>query len=108
MAALGELDDAAAAGIGVAIGVGDLFAMSRDVVEDQAFAQRQIAERDLPGAETPEDRVEQHRTRHGEIRPARLETGHAQPFLDVQRDELLSYAPQELRRHPAVAHHRVE
>ena len=47
VAALGQLEDAAAADVGIAIGLRDLLAVPRDVVEHQPFAQRQIAERDL-------------------------------------------------------------
>ena len=47
VAALGELEDAAAADVGIAIGLRDLLAVPRDVVEHQPFAQRQIAQRDL-------------------------------------------------------------
>ena len=47
VAALGELDDAAAPDVGIAIGLRDLLAVPRDVVEHQPFAQRQIAQRDL-------------------------------------------------------------
>ena len=56
VAALGELDDAAAPDVGIAIGLRDLLAVARDVVEDEPFAQRQVAERDLVGAEPPQDR----------------------------------------------------
>jgi len=38
IAALGQLDDAAAPHIGVAVGLRDLLAMARDVVEDEALA----------------------------------------------------------------------
>ena len=85
VAALGQLDDAAAADVGVAIGLRDLLAVPRDVVEDQPFAQRQIAERDLGGAEPPEDRVEQDRAGDGEVGAARIEPGHAQPLLEIER-----------------------
>ena len=50
-AALGQLDDAAAADVGIAIDLRDLLAVPVDVVEDQPFAQRQVAQRDLVGAE---------------------------------------------------------
>jgi hypothetical protein len=45
VAPLAELDDAATSDVGVAIGLRDLLAVSRDVVEDQALTQRQVAER---------------------------------------------------------------
>ena len=73
VAALGQLDDAAAPDVGIAIGLRDLLAVPRDVVEDEAFAQRQVAERDLVGAEPAEDRVEQDRAGHREVRAPRVE-----------------------------------
>ena len=58
VAALGELDDAAPPYVGIAVGLGDLFAVARDVIEDQALTQRQIAQRELARAETADDRIE--------------------------------------------------
>ena len=89
VAALGELDDASAADVGVAVGLCDLLAVPRDVVEDEALAQRQIAERDVRRLETPDDGVEQHGARHGEVGAARLEAGNAQPLLEAEADQLL-------------------
>jgi hypothetical protein len=53
VAALGQLEDAPAPDVGVAIGLRDLLAVAGDVVEDESLAQGQVAERDLVGAETP-------------------------------------------------------
>ena len=106
VAALGELEDAAAADVGIAIGLRDLLAVPRDVVEHQPFAQRQIAQRDLVGAEPPQDRVEQDGAGDGEVGAARLEAGHAQPLLEVERDELFADAAELLRRDPPVAQRR--
>ena len=39
VASFGELEDAAPADVGIAIGLRDLFAMPRDVVEDEPFTQ---------------------------------------------------------------------
>src|SRR6185295_2785111 len=47
VAALGELDDAAAPDVGVAVDLRDLLPVAGDIVEDHALAQRQIAERDF-------------------------------------------------------------
>jgi hypothetical protein len=43
-APLAELDHAAAAHVGIAIDLCDLFPVPRDVIEDHALAQRQVAE----------------------------------------------------------------
>ena len=90
VASLGEFDDAAPADVGIAIGLRDLLAVPRDVVEDQPFAQRQVAQRELVGAEPPEDRVEQDRAGDGEVGAARFEAGHLQPLLEVERGQLLA------------------
>ena len=49
-AALAQLDDAAATDVRVAIDLADPRAVAVDVVDDQTFAQREIAERELVGA----------------------------------------------------------
>src|SRR5437867_2314588 len=103
IAALGELDDAAAADVGVTIRLRDLLAVPRDVIEDQSFAQRQIAERQLGCAETAHDRVEQDRAGHRQIRAARLEARNVQPFLEIDVDDLLAGAAQLLGRDAAAA-----
>ena len=68
-AALAELDDAAAADVGVALDLADACAVAVDVVEDEAFAQREVAEREVVGAEAAQNRVEQDRA--GDERSAR-------------------------------------
>jgi hypothetical protein len=50
VAAFRQLEDAAAADVGVAIGLGDFLAVPRDVVQHQPLAQRQVAKRDFVGA----------------------------------------------------------
>ena len=62
-APLAELDDAAAADVGIALDLADARAVAPDVVEHQPFAQRQVAERELVRAEPADDGVEQHRRR---------------------------------------------
>ena len=56
-----------------------------DVVEHQPFAQREIAEREVVRAEAPQDRVEQHRAGDREVGAARIEAGHLQPLLEIER-----------------------
>jgi hypothetical protein len=64
VAALGQFDDAAPADVWIAIGLRNLFSVPRDVIEHQPFTQRHVAQRDVFGAQSPDDRVEQHRARH--------------------------------------------
>jgi hypothetical protein len=78
---LGQFDDAAAADVRVEVGLGNRFPVAGDVVEDETFAQREIAERQLGGAQAPHDRVEQDGPGDGQVGTTRLEPGHAQtPF----------------------------
>jgi hypothetical protein len=58
--------------------------LRRTIVEDQAFAQRQVAQRQLLRAEPPQDRVDQHGAGHHQVRPARIEARQEQPLLDIQ------------------------
>jgi hypothetical protein len=61
IAPFGELDDTAPPDVGIAIGLRDLLAVPRDVIEHEPLAQRQVAQRDLAGAKPLDDRVEQDR-----------------------------------------------
>ena len=83
-AALGELDDAAPADVRVAIGLCDLLAVARDVIEHHAFTQRQVAQRELLGAEAAHERVNQHRAGRGEVGAPRLESRHSHALLEIQ------------------------
>ena len=85
-AALAELDDAAAPDVGVALDLADAGAVAVDVVEDEAFAQREVAERELVGAEPADDRVEEHRAGDREIGAPRIHARRRQALLDVRFD----------------------
>ena len=104
VAAFGELEHAPAADVGVAIRLRDLLAVARDVVQHEAFAQRQVAERDLAGAEASDDRVEQNGAGDGEIRPARFETGHPQALFEIEGHQLPAQPPELLGRHAGPGH----
>ena len=97
-APLAQLDDAAAPDVGVALDLADARAVAVDVVEHEPFAQREVAQRELLGAEPPEDRVEQHRTGDAQVGAARIEPGHLQALLDVGVDQPLAQAVQRLAR----------
>jgi hypothetical protein len=103
MAALGELVHAAPADVRKAIGLRDLFAVTRDVIEHDALAQGQIAERDVVGAKTPQQLVEQHDAGDRKIRAPRLQARHAQPIVEIERDQVLANAPDLFRGRPPVA-----
>jgi hypothetical protein len=92
-----KLEHAAAADVGVAIRLRDLLPVPGDVVEDKPFPQREIAERNLVGAEPSQELVQQNRAGHRQVRAPRLEAGHAQPLLEVERHHLFAHAANQLR-----------
>jgi hypothetical protein len=68
----------------------DVRGISLDVVEDEALAQGQVAQHELLRTECPEDRVEENRARDGQIGPARVQSGHRQPLLQIHVRERLA------------------
>ena len=102
-AALAELDDAAAPDVGIALDLADAGAVAVDVVEHDAFAQRQVAQRERVGAEPPDDRVEEDRAGNRQIGAARIHAGRREPLLDVRFDEVLAETVQGLGADAAVA-----
>jgi hypothetical protein len=107
VASFGQLDDAAPAHVRIAVGLRDLLAMSCDVIEHEPFPQRQIAERDLGGAEPTEDLVEKDRAGHREIRATRLEAGDAKTLFEIEHGERLADAAQLLGGYAKIAQRRV-
>ena len=107
IAALGQLDDAAPADIGIPIRLSDLFAVLGDVIEDHSFSEREIAQGDLGCIEPPQQFVQQDDAGDGQIGAPWLESGDAHPLFDVQRDDRLAQAPHLLGRNPAAAQRRV-
>ena len=101
VAALAELLDAAAADVGIALDGGDVALVAPDVVEDQPFAQRHLAERDLVGAEAAEDGVEQHGAGDRQVGAPRIEPGHLQARGLIGGDERLADLVDGLGRHAA-------
>ena len=81
----------------------DLPPVAADVVEHQPFAQREIAERQLLGAEPAQDRVEQDRAGDDEVGASRIEARHRQALLEIERDDLLAQAADLLGRDAQVA-----
>ena len=99
----GELDRAAPADVGDHVHLRDLPAISADVIEDEPFAQREVAQGDFLGPERVEDGIEQHGTGNHQIRTPRIESGDREPGLEVARHHLLPEAADLLGRHPQVA-----
>ena len=83
VAPLSQLDRAAAPHVRNRVDALDPPLVASHVVEDQPFAQRQVAEREFLSAKPPEDRVQQHGARDHQVGAARVETGQQQPLLDA-------------------------
>ena len=85
-----ELDDAAAPDVRIAFDFPDAGAVAVYVVENQSFAQREIAEGEFLGAQASDDRVEQTRAGDAEIGTARIQAGNGQTFFQVELGEALA------------------
>jgi hypothetical protein len=103
IAPLGQLEDAPPPDVRISIGLRDLFAMLRNVIQNEAFSERQVAQGELGCAQPPQDLVHQNHARHDQIGAARFETGNAQPLVDAEADDLLAQPSHLLRRDPPVA-----
>ena len=106
MTPFGQLEDAAAANVRIAIGLGDLLAMTGNVIEDEPLAKGQIAQCDFLRAEAAKNLVEKDGSGDREVRALRLEAGDAQPLLEIQRDELFAHAAQRLCRDTPASQRR--
>jgi hypothetical protein len=84
IAALRQLEHTPAADVGIPVGLRNFLPVTRNVVEHQTFAERQIAERNVACPESPENFVQQNGADHGQIRAARFETGDAEPLLEIE------------------------
>jgi len=102
-APLAELDDAAAADVGVALDLPDAGAVSVDVIEDESFAERQIAERELVGAQAADDGIEKDGAGDAEIGAARVHGRNREPLLEIGVDDLLPDLVERLRGDAQVA-----
>ena len=105
-AAFGQFDHAAAPHIGIAVRLRDLLAVLGDVIEDQTFAKRQVAEADLGGVEPLENRIEQDRPGDGEVATSRVEPRHFEPLLEIERRHFLAHAMDLFGRDPSIANRR--
>jgi hypothetical protein len=103
VAPLGQLDGTAAPDVRDAIDLRDLLLVAPDVVDDEPFTQRQVAERDVLGVQAAKDRVDEHGTRHHEVRAARVEAGHSETLLEIEVGHILPQPANLFCRHAQVA-----
>ena len=97
MAALRQLDDAAAPHLRITLDFVDLGLVAFDVIKYQPLTQRHVAERHLGGAQALQDGVQEHRTGNDEVAPTRIEPRNPQARLQIQGDEPLAKT-MDLRR----------
>jgi len=75
----------------------DVLAIATDIVEHQSFTQREVAQRDVFGPETAQDRVEQDAAGDDEIRAARVEARNCQALCERESHDLLAQTPNLFR-----------
>jgi CHAD domain-containing protein len=107
VAALGQLDDAAPADVGIPVCLRDLFAVLGNVIEDEAFSEREIAQGDLRCAEPPQQLVHEDDSGDDQIGAARFESGDSHPLFEILRDNRLAQAPHLFGGDAPVAQRRV-
>jgi hypothetical protein len=93
IAPLRQLEDAAPPDVRISIGLRDLLAVLRNVIQDEPFSERQVAQGELGCAQAPDDLIHQNHARYGEVGASRLETGNPQPLLEAETDNLLAQPP---------------
>src|SRR5258706_7816674 len=81
VAALGELERAAATDVRNAVDLRNLTTIPTDVIEYQPLTESEIAQRQFLGAETPDDRVEQHGAGDDQGGASRVKAGDRDPLL---------------------------
>lgn len=102
-AALAELEHAPPADVGQAVDRLDACRVALQVVEHDPFAKREIAERQVLGAEMAQQRVEQHGAGDRDVRAPRVEPRQAQPRVEVERREPLAQLAQRLHADASIA-----
>ena len=63
------------------------------VIEHQAFAKCQVAQRQVFSAETPENRVEQHGSRDHQVCSPGVETRQQESLLEIEAHRRLPHPP---------------
>ncbi len=101
-AALAQLDDAAAPHVRVAVDLADPRAVALDVVEDETFAEGEVAEREIPRPEAPEYRVEEDDPGHREVGAPRIHPRQLQPLGEARLEEPIPKAAKRLQRDPLI------
>src|SRR4030095_16398109 len=96
-------EGAAAADVGNLVDLRDCAAVAPDVIEHQPLAQCEVAQREVLGAQTTQNRVQQHGAADDEIGASWIEPGYREPLLGVEADDLFAQAVDLFGRDPQVA-----
>src|SRR4029079_16657875 len=92
VATLSKFECAASADVRNLVHLRDLPPVAADVIEDEPFSQRQVAERQFLCAEPTQDGVEENGSRDDEIGATRIEARHGQTLRGIERDDLFTQA----------------
>jgi hypothetical protein len=98
-----ELDDAAATDVRVSLDLTNSRAVAVNVIEHEALAKREVAQGELIGVQTADDRVEQHGTSDREVGAPRIHARDPQPLSDVGCDEAFPQPMEGFCRYASVA-----
>ena len=102
LAALGQGHHAAPPHVGIGLGPGQGARMAVDVVEEDAFPQRPLAEHQLLHAQPAQDGVEDHRPHGQDVGPRLVDAGQAEPLAKGQAAQALAQLGDRGRAHRDV------
>ena len=102
VAALTKLDHASPPDVGILIGLSDFLPMAGDVIEDETFPKREIAQRDLLSAKPAEQRVEKNGSGYRQVRAPRIKPRHSKALGQIEMHQATPDAMQLLRAHAPV------
>jgi hypothetical protein len=91
-AAFRQLDHAAPPDVGVLAGLRDVLTIALNIFEDEPFAKREVAQRNLAGIDVPQNRVEQHAAGDDEVGAARVEPGKLHALGNASAGQFLPQA----------------
>ncbi len=104
VAALRLLVDAASADVRIAIDLSNVGGVALDVVEHEAFAKREIAQREIVGAEISQEGVGHQAARDDQIGAARIEPGKLEALGEREAGQFTAKPAKGFGADAQVAH----
>jgi hypothetical protein len=104
VATLSELDHAAPPDVRVALDLFDVRRVLPDVIQDEAFAKCEIAERQFLRAQAAQDRVDEDDAGDRQVGAARVETWQPQPSVQIHARQPFAESVDGLGVHAQIAH----